>query len=57
MMVPAVIEKVTFGGAAIALALRGRIPAPVLAFGLIDLTLGVLFAVAYLRTPGVPERL
>jgi hypothetical protein len=56
MMVPAVIEEVTFGGAALALALGGRIPAAVLAFGLIDLTLGALFVVAYLRTPGVPER-
>ena len=54
LMIPAVLEKATFGLAAVALWLGGRVPAPVLAFGLIDLTLGVLFVVAYLRTPPSP---
>ena len=51
----AVLEKASFGLPAIALWWAGRIPAPVLAVGLIDLTLGVLFVVAYLRTPRAPE--
>ena len=33
---------------------HSRLPVPVLPFGLIDLTLGVLFLVAYLRTPPSP---
>src|SRR3954447_5838557 len=51
LMLPAVLEKATFGLAAIALWLGGRLAAPMLIAGLIDLTLGVLFTVAYLRTP------
>ncbi|QDV35664.1 hypothetical protein [Tautonia plasticadhaerens] len=51
LMPVAVLEKASFGLAAVALWLGGRIPAPVLAPGLIDLALGVLFVVAYLRTP------
>ena len=54
LMIPAVLEKASFGLAAVALWLGGRLPAPTLAFGLIDLALGVLFVVAYLRTPPIP---
>jgi hypothetical protein len=50
LMVPAVLEKATFGFAAIALAAAGRIPGAVLAGGLIDLALGVLFVIAYVRS-------
>jgi hypothetical protein len=46
IMVPAVLEKASFGFAAVALFLRGRVPVVVLIFGLIDLTLGALFLVA-----------
>ena len=57
LMIPAVLEKASFGLATIALWLGGRLPTPTLAFGLIDSTLGVLFVVAYLRTPpGAGER-
>ena len=51
LMPVAVLEKASFGLAAVALWTGGRIPAPVLIPGLIDLALGVLFVVAYLRTP------
>ena len=51
LMVPAVLEKASFGLPAIALWLGGRLAASMLAAGLIDLTLGVLFVVAFLRTP------
>src|SRR4028119_72098 len=50
LMLPAVLEKASFGRPAIALWLGGRLAAPMMAAGLIDLTLGVLFTVAYLRT-------
>lgn len=51
LMLPAVLEKASFGLPSIALWLGGRLTAPMLAAGLIDLALGVLFVVAYLRTP------
>jgi hypothetical protein len=53
LMVAATVEKASFAIATIALYARGRIPAPVLAAGLIDLALGVLFAFAWL---GLRER-
>ena len=49
-MIPAVLEKATFGVAAVALYLQGRIPAVVLGFALVDLLLGALFVVAYAKT-------
>src|SRR5918997_3601934 len=50
LMVPAVLEKATFGLAAVALWSGGRLAAQMLAAGLIDLAIGVLFVGAYLRT-------
>lgn len=50
LMLPAVLEKATFGLAAIVLFAQQRISAPVLGFGLVDLALGFCFAVAYWRT-------
>ena len=50
LMIAAVIEKLTFGLAAVVLFLLERIPAAVLGFGIIDLFLGALFTVAFLRT-------
>jgi hypothetical protein len=52
LMIAGVLEKASFGVPAVALWLGGRLATSVLAFGLIDLALGVLFVVAYLRTPG-----
>jgi hypothetical protein len=53
LMIPGVLEKATFGFAAIALFLAGRAPGTLLGFALFDLTLGVLFVVAYVRTTPV----
>lgn len=50
MMIPAILEKATFGIAAALLFVAHRIGATVLGFGLIDLAWGVLFAIAYWRT-------
>lgn len=55
LMLPAVLEKASFGLPVIALWLGSRLAAPMLAAGLIDLGLGVLFVVAYLRTPESPR--
>lgn len=50
MMIPAVLEKATFGIAAVVLFLLGRVSAVMLGFGIVDLTLGALFMLAYAKT-------
>jgi hypothetical protein len=50
-MIPAVLEKLGFGAATTALYLLGRLSASMFAAGLIDLALGALFVVSYVRTP------
>ena len=50
LMIAAVIEKATFGVATIALFAVGRLAAQMLLAGLIDLVLGMLFIVAYVKT-------
>jgi hypothetical protein len=51
LMPIAVLEKLAFGIPALALYLQGRLHVNVLAFGAIDLLLGTLFVVSYLKTP------
>jgi hypothetical protein len=46
-----VLEKLAFGVPAIVLYMQDRLARSTLAFGLIDLVLGVLFVLAYRRTP------
>jgi hypothetical protein len=50
LMIPAVLEKATFGLAAASLFMMGRAPGVVLVVGLFDLTLGVLFVVAFVKS-------
>lgn len=45
------LEKLSFGAAAAVLMAIGRIPTPVFALGMLDLALGALFVVAWLKTP------
>lgn len=52
VMIPAVIEKFSFGIAALVLMLQHRISATVMTFAGTDLVLGLLFAVAFWRTRG-----
>ena len=52
MMIPSVVEKFTFGVAVVALVMQGRMHQTDLVFAGTDLTLGVLFVAAYLRTRG-----
>lgn len=54
IMLVAIVEKASFGLPAIALYGGGRLSGQMLAAGIIDLVLGVLFAIAYTRTS--PER-
>jgi hypothetical protein len=55
MMLPGILEKAAFGFATIALYLEERLAWQMLVFGLIDLVLGVLFLVAWVKTR-VPEQ-
>jgi hypothetical protein len=47
IMLAGIVEKASFGLAAIALYLQQRLPGQMLAFGLIDLVWGVLFVAAW----------
>lgn len=51
MMLASVIEKFSFAAAAILLYSYDRIYPAVLAFGTIDLVLGVLFIISFFKTP------
>jgi hypothetical protein len=50
MMIPSVLEKLGWGVATIVLFAQGRLAASVLGFGLVDLGLGALFALSFIRT-------
>jgi hypothetical protein len=50
MMLPSILEKFTFGPAVVVLYMQGRVSLSVLAAGLIDMVLGVLFVLAWRRT-------
>jgi hypothetical protein len=52
MMIAAIVEKLSFAVAASALYANSRLAADMFAAGMIDLALGVLFAVSYLKTSG-----
>jgi hypothetical protein len=47
LILPAILEKATFGIAAIVLFAQQRLAGPVLGFAIVDLVLGTLFAVAF----------
>ena len=55
MMIPAVLEKASFGLAVVVLVMQHRTPAMMLAPATIDLILGLLFAVAYVKTAHASE--
>ena len=50
MMIPAMLEKASFGVACVILFLLGRVSSFLLGFAIVDLILGLLFLVAYLKT-------
>lgn len=51
LMLAAMIEKFSFAIACIVLLLQNRIPMEMFGAGMIDLTLGVLFIIAFIKTP------
>jgi hypothetical protein len=50
LMIPSVLEKLSYGAAVVALVLQGRMHPSDLVFAGTDLLLGVLFTVAYFKT-------
>jgi hypothetical protein len=56
LMIPAVLEKFSFAVAAGVLFAQGRLPDTMLAGGVVDALLGVLFLVAFWRTASGQSR-
>ena len=56
LMIPSVLEKASFGAAVIVLVLQGRMHGSDLVFAGTDLFLGLLFVVAYFKTPVLAAR-
>jgi hypothetical protein len=54
LMIPAVVEKATFVIAVLLLYRSGRVASATLVLGLIDMTLGILFGISFLRTATSP---
>ena len=50
LIIPSVLEKLSYGVAVLVLVLRGRMHRSDLVFGAADLLFGVLFVVAYFKT-------
>jgi hypothetical protein len=51
LMIPSILEKASFGAAVVILVLHGRMNKPDLLFAGMDLLLGLLFVIAYSKTP------
>jgi len=50
-MIPSVFEKFSYGIAVLILVAQGRMHPSDLTFGCVDLLLGLLFVIAFFRTP------
>ncbi len=51
LMIPSVLEKVSYGAAVVVLVLQGRMHKSDLVFAGTDLLLALLFGIAYIKTP------
>jgi hypothetical protein len=51
LMIPCVLEKVSYGAAVVILVLQGRMHKADLLFAGTDLLFGLLFVIAYVKTP------
>jgi hypothetical protein len=50
VMIPAVLEKISYFTALFILHLQGRLPRTQLPFGVVDLLFGILFLIAFVKT-------
>jgi hypothetical protein len=57
MMLPAVLEKLSYAGALLVLYLEKRVNPQQLFFGAVDLLLGILFVIAFVRTGEASRKL
>ncbi|HXY37287.1 MAG TPA: hypothetical protein VEI07_23870 [Planctomycetaceae bacterium] len=53
LMIPSMVEKFAFASAVGALLLKNRVPAGVVGFASVDLVLGILFVIAWVKTAGL----
>jgi hypothetical protein len=51
LMIPSILEKLSFGIPAFVLYLKGRLEGGFFYGGMVDLVLGALFLISYLKTP------
>ena len=51
LMIPSILEKISYGAAAVVLVLQGRMHPSDLIFAGTDLLLGVLFVISYFKAP------
>lgn len=51
LMIPSVFEKFSYAIAVVILVIQGRMHSADLTFGVVDMVLGSLFVVSYLKTP------
>jgi hypothetical protein len=51
LMIPSVLEKLSFGVAGVVLYATGRLAVPMFGAALLDLLLGALFVAAFVKTP------
>jgi hypothetical protein len=56
IMIPSILEKFSYALAVLALGFQNRVAPVTMAFGTVDLVLGALFVVAYLRTGPEADR-
>jgi hypothetical protein len=55
LLIPSVLEKLSYGAAVVLLVGQGRMHASDLVFGGVDLLLGTLFVIAYVKTRVEPD--
>jgi hypothetical protein len=48
-MIPSILEKFSYGTAVLVLGFQNRVAAVTMAFGTVDLVLGLLFVISYVR--------
>jgi hypothetical protein len=53
LMLPSMVEKFSYAAAVFVLVGQGRMHSSDLVFGVVDFVLGILFVIAYLRTPAL----
>lgn len=56
IMIPSILEKFSYGMAVLVLGFQNRVASVTMAFGTVDLVLGALFVVAYVRTGSSADR-